>query len=828
MKNKKALLKSPKIQFEKLNYSYDMAVFHEASKMDLAMPRLNRLVLSKGKVWLDGKPIVHPTFHDQSISWSQQLCDNYSAGTIHFSPDGMAFMGTIHEGKSSEDSTPSYLSGVTPPTVFETTMTNKDQDIPGLELTIGYKLSKTGGFPEPIRTIGTSANRQDIASFSSMKVNPENHQLMIAMEYNQDVAMAGYEIFGALWPACFSLELTWDGTGFQGTLQKYDATHPGEPLKEEWVWKGTSRQHSQLSQQHTMAWLQKSPVQVLKTTTPSKSVADLMTISPDGVRDLANTMLMENMRYAMPKEWLHDLLGSEQPTLSQNRINQLNENKDFYAKKLAPAYLTWGLANTDNKAITVKLSAEQKNKLKYYFHNGLANEKGYNIQSNSLFLDAFIESSPKLQQYINDPVNDWGQKLYEALTTDAQINQVVSIIIANQSMEIPNRYSTLIACFPNKSNLAVDYNKQIMSALMMKISNNYNADDKDQIMDWLPDFIQQFITTYEHQPSNPDEQQEMARWEQAQELQEAAEQMGGVIKLADAMASVISTAGGATFYSKSSNAQEEWLRNYPKFGKVASFIRVGVLAGGIFSVVTGFMDWQNLKPKDKAGLIITTVDLAGNLILAVPDIIKVGDISLNGIAKVSRWLSSTSVGRMLSTGLDRVARALPEAPDWLVRLGTRMGEFFDSARRIIVDTAEYLSTFFRGFARFMQFFGVAVAGAFAVISTITFFEDLKNGAPGLQTAFDGIIAVAGIAETVCLVLDLVVLTTTVFAVAAAVFAVIGLIFVVVELFLPHPKPESPMDKFLKETGIPFVDKLPSPPSNWGKSEKVTSQPLAYA
>lgn len=438
-----------------------------------------------------------------------------------------------------------------------------------------------------------------------------------------------------------------------------------------------------------------------------------------------------------------------------------------------------------------------------------------------------MESSPKLQDYINDTTTDWGEALYNSLITDAQLNQIVNIVIANQSMQVPNRYATLIACFPDKQELAIDYNKRLLSAMMMQISKNYKADDKKQILTWLPDFIQQFINAYAAKPDNPDESQEMARWQMAEELKEASEQMGNVMKLADAMADFITAAGGASFYSKTANAQEAWLAAHPKFSKVASFIRVAALAGGLYTVVTGFMEWKHLDTQAKVELVITTVDLAGNIILAVPDIVKIGDMSLSGIVKVARWFNSTRVGQFISNGLDRVVQHLPDMPDWLTRLGARIGDFFDAAKRTIVDTAEFLSKFFRGFATFMRFFGVAVAGAFAVLSTITFVKDLIDGAPTLDTVFDGLIMGAGIAETICLVIDLVVVTE-IFAVAAAIFAVLGLIFVIVEMFLPHPKPESPMDKFLNEHGVPFVNALPDPPKDWKEPETPKKVQVVHA
>ncbi len=803
----------PSVQFQKIVSVFDLQVFHEESSLDLKIPSLlDELVIDNGEVWLDGQKIHHPQFGFNSLNWVQQTVDAYSSGVLHFSKDGMAFTGAVYKGKTAGDATPIYCSGVVAPTIYETKIIDAGSELTGLNFKLGYKHSSTGGFPESIRELGSGDNYQDIAAISNMKVDPKNNHLILDMDFDQDIAAAGYDLFGEIWPASFNVELSWNGESFSGSMHKFDPQKES-PQSGTCAWNGNATQHTRLVKQHSLSLLTMATPKPLVDEAPQLSIGDLMTISPDGVQDLANDMLIENMKYAMPDDWRTKFTGSQKPVLSQQRIDQLNSAKGFYSDKFSPAYLTWGLGNADSTAITVKLNDQEKKKLKYYLHNGLAKEEGFNLQSNMLFTDAFIESSPKLQTYINDTSTDWGQKLYDALTTDAQINQVVNIIIQTQSMATPNRYATLIASFPDKSELAIQYNKMLVSSLMVHISSNYDPKDKSQVMEWLPDVIQQFITVFEHKPTDPDQQAEMARWALAQDLKDAVDTAGGVVNLANAMADCFTSAGGASFYGKAEEAQKAFLEAYPKLSKAACFLRVGYLAGGICSTVEGFMGWKELDTQGKIQQIVTTVDLVGNLILAVPDVIKSTELTIRGIVKFYRWCASPKIGTALTEGLDRLARWFPDMSDWLARIASRIGRFFDAAKKLIVDSAEFMSKIFRGFAKFMRFFGVAVAGAFAVLSSITFIKDLTEGKSTKESAFDGILAGSAILETVCLVVDLLVVTQA-FAIAAAVFAVLGLIFAIVEVWVHKPKPESPMDKFLKETGIPFISGLAEPPADW--------------
>ena len=95
-----------------------------------------------------------------------------------------------------------------------------------------------------------------------------------------------------------------------------------------------------------------------------------------------------------------------------------------------------------------------------------------------------------------------------------------------------------------------------------------------------------------------------------------------------------------------------------------------------------------------------------------------------------------------------------------------------------------------------------------------------SGQPVSKIVVDGIMAAANIGMTVCLVLDLVV-ATTVFAMAAAVFAVIGIIVAIIAMFVVKPK--NPLDEFMTDTVIPFIDGLPpqtAPPSPGGPGVQV--------
>jgi hypothetical protein len=129
-----------------------------------------------------------------------------------------------------------------------------------------------------------------------------------------------------------------------------------------------------------------------------------------------------------------------------------------------------------------------------------------------------------------------------------------------------------------------------------------------------------------------------------------------------------------------------------------------------------------------------------------------------------------------------------------------------SAADAITDASSALSALCAGIKSLLLPIGVIASAVFAVVSTIQFVDDLKNGVGTTQTAFDGVIAGTQIASTVALAAGLA-LGSVVCATAAAVFGLIGLVIAIIAIFVI--KPTSPLETLMTKTIIPFVQALPA-------------------
>lgn len=815
---------TPALNLATVSHQYQVQVWNDALGGYQDQETLSSVELQAGQLFVGGYPIVHPVFEPNGVNWSQKTPGAYCSGFLHFTSDGLAFAGLIYRGVTEQSAVPYNVSGAVPPTTYTSQVANTGTSQPsseapadsqwetGVTVTIGYKPSKKGHLPTQVIDLAG----QDVSSLVSMTIDPTNGNLQLQLLFDPDIAQLGYGI-SPLWPASCQIEFAWNGLSFSGYMQEYDPT-TGEVTTDYFAWQGQTPAQVSSAAAVAATLLTTDAVAPQIQATQTLSIAELISISPSGVRNMSFDMLVQNMKWAMNPTWLTEFFAETQPVLDQTRIELINKNLDFYQNKFAAAYLGLGFANmTGPGAPSKPLTPAQLLALQYYMYNGLAQEKGYNMQSNGLFLQAFVLSSPRLQDFINDGGDKWAKKLYDAITTVPQMNLMINRIIADghAGNTLANRYATLLAALQPSGELAMKYHKTIALRSLSEISDTVNLDDKTQIMTWLPQVIQEFINQYLVAPTNPTKEQ-LERQAMAQELKEAAEQIGSVSDLAGAFADALVASVGATLVQRTENAEDAFSAKFPKLAKAGRFLMVGAWMGGLYSAIIGFEHWDDLSNTEKAALILAVVDLFGDLILAVPKILEAGSVGLEEILLIRNYFS----GSRMIVGMEVAVVAVDE--DWFSRGAKAMQGFFDAAKKAITTEGTFWGKMFKNLATAMKWLGAAISAAFAVISTIQFINDIKDGAPVQDEAFDGIIAASNIAETVCIVIDLAV-TDTVFAAAGAIFAVIGVVFTLVEAFVPQPKPESPVDKFMSDTLDPFIAKLPTPPTGWSPGAQPQAQ-----
>jgi len=107
----------------------------------------------------------------------------------------------------------------------------------------------------------------------------------------------------------------------------------------------------------------------------------------------------------------------------------------------------------------------------------------------------------------------------------------------------------------------------------------------------------------------------------------------------------------------------------------------------------------------------------------------------------------------------------------------------------------------------VKILGALAAVAMAGYSLWQLIKDVTDGGSVSTEVFDSLTRAANAISAACLVVGLFAVSA-IFPLAGAVAAIVGLFPSMIAAF--YGKPASPVDDFMKNYGIPFVDALPAP------------------
>ncbi|WP_050406414.1 hypothetical protein [Bradyrhizobium embrapense] len=789
----------PSIAIAATTRHFDVHVWDRATRGYAADAAITRLSLEGGKVTVNRQPIVAPYFSGDTLTWSQKTDLGFSSGVIHFTRDRFAFGGQIHLGLHESVAVAHEVCGAVPPTVFMTQVARAPAlggpTDAGVAVTLGYELDPNGGLPISIIRFAD----EDVTTYCGMTINKDN-LLQLDIPFMAQFAKPGFGI-SPLWPASGAIAFANDGLSFSGSLHKYDPA-TGEQTPQAFAWSG--RAHA--ASQPATATAAVAPRLVAIS---NLSIAELVTLQPDPklLQENAQDLLIQNTKWAMNPDWLGQFFGETRPQLPQSRIDTINLDLPFYQTKFAPAYLGWGFSHmTGPGAPSHTLSAAESDKLDLFLTKGLGDDPGYNRQNNALVIDAYIMTKPRIQDYINDGAEKWAKALFDQVTTDQQINLMMNRIITTHDMTLVNNTSTLLTCLQPSGELAQKYHTCFVLRPAIALANDVIFTDPDDIKTWLGDMIAQFIKIYIVTPTNPT-QTRLRLQAAADELQTIMKDAGKAAELGAAATDFLISLHDLGFNNIA--AAESKLAKYGP--KVAGLFKMIAFGGGLLYAFKGFLDWNKLDDTGKANTIVTTIMLAGQAAESVPSMIK-------SVSEGFKNFSFRERGQLELTFSDRNVLTHAEfemgkVDEEFVRKGAAEVRAAFRADGQIAGNATKWGKYFQNINKALKWLGVAVSAAFAVINTIEFNKVLSDPNSSVRDkAFSGIVAVAGLCETVCLTLNLA-FSAACFGPAAAIFAVIGVVFMIVQMFEPQPKPESPVDKFMDDVVKPFLAAWTPPPAD---------------
>jgi hypothetical protein len=831
----------PALDVRRLRQTYHCRAFHPDRGEFVAGHGVGTISLDGGALQVDDLPVFEPSLSHEAISWCQQVPGRFTSGHLAFDKGGTELHGLVFAGDSRDQADAYHVLGTTIQPVTWTTQITKgpepagtDPSDPslvwtdGLALQIGYEQQVGDLAPHPV----VQLDGQDITDMTSWTIDQNTQETVLLLNlapqaelvcgFDSSLYLSGSAAFDQLVPV----------PTLSGTIT---ATCADQNPTGAYLWKGTTTAAPSAGGSGAPTAMA-APAPALLSAADvvqdsSLQISELMTIVPDSsVSDEANAMIVENMKWAMSQSsdesgWLSEFFGEQPPVLPSDRQTLVNQSLTWYQGDFAKSYLGWAFANyAGTNAPSSNLNTDQKLKLKYFMQTGMAKEPDFSTQQNGVYLQAFVAAKPRLGAYIVDGGEKWAQALYGVITSPAQfilmVNRIYGAAGEPGTMTPANNFATLLSALEGPGGkLAGQYMHALMAAVLTSTSSQSTWSDTSTVMDWLPDFLQTLVTQIAQSGTVPDEATLLA-----QQIQQLQAQLGGsMATVAQELANFVINANGSNILQKTQNAETAFLQQYPGFGKIASGLFFIAWCGGIFMVVKAFQNWTALKPEDKAKVILTTVQLGLSAIDVLPAILSgIKSMGLNGWNQFMNWWNGEGATQSVQ---DMGYEGGGEDPgDWVVNGANETTPLFDVATQEVETAGTLWDAVFEGAGKVVGVIGVAASAAFAVLSTIDFVQDIESGQPPSKDAVDGIMAAANIGMTVCLVLDLVV-ASTIFAMAAAVFAVIGVIVAIVAMFVV--KPANPLDDFMNNTVIPFVNGLPpqTPPPAPATSSSVH---LAFA
>ncbi|WFE31241.1 hypothetical protein [Micromonospora sp. WMMD975] len=810
----------PDFDVSALTQTYFAHVFDETELGFCAGGRIHTIRLDRGTLYVDDLPVLRPHLHHHAISWHQRTAGRFTSGHLAFSRGGTELHGVVYQGTSASTAVELHVLATTIVSSTyhtEISTTRVPAGATSVEWTegplleIGYEQGLTDLVPKPVVVLDGT----DMSSFASWGIDQKTQET--TLEINAPQVTCSW-VPDCYLQATIAFDASQPVPTFTGTVPSRCTDTAGSGS---YRWKGVA--DGVRSNPVTAPAQAKTITEADIETDPTLSIAELMSIVPDdSVAKMADEMLMSNMKWAMSRDstekvWLKQYLGQQPPTLTPQRQELVTRSLDWYQKCFVKSHLGYTFDHYDGAGCaTVHLDDDvQRPKLKSYLETGLAKDTNFNIQQNGIYLQAFVAAKPRINAYLDDGGEKWAKSLFDVITSTPQlilmINRIYGAAGQNGAMTPANNLATLLSVLQqgSKGTLAQSYMEKLMAAVLNNATDQTAWASSSQAMQWLPEFLQLFVNKVAEDPGQYTDAKAVA--DEMVAMVNAA--MGGSFtKLAAELADLVVNATGGNILEKTQSAQAAFVQKWPKFAKVGGMLFIASWGIGIGMVVNAFQNWKDLKPADKAKAILTTVQLALDATKVVPMVLRgIKEMGLEGWRAFTQWRHGLAVQEQLIE-----LNELGGETEWLRNGATETTALFEAGTRTVQTEGTLWSKIMKAAPKIVGIVGIAISAVFTVWSIVDFITDIVNGKPITDIMFDGVMMLANIGMTVCLVMELA-FASVVFAIAGAVFAIIGVIFALVAAFLPKPEPESPLNDFMRTVVIPFVDGLPqqTPPPKPG-------------
>ena len=784
--------------------------------------RLTSIILDDGALIVGGAPIHNARFTADHIAWVQQSQGLYSAGHIYLHGEGLNAHGVVYQGTSRADAVScDFIGTAVKPVAYRTAITTDAYPDsqnpraipasdwrPGPDLEIGYEMRVGFTMPKPVVSLGG----RDVTRFATWSVDAKGETLLSLAIDEATCAALGPDAPKAAWLAFDPYDPAPAGAGAVTTR-----CGASPPPGRRFLW--TAAPIAETAKL-VVAPVKRIALETLTAAVGALTISDLMTILPDDtVTDYARAALMRDMKWAMgqddtERDWLAKFLGQVPPTIDSSKETDLiRDGLSWYQNDFAKAYLTetFQKYNGDDIPDYRRLDDQQAAKLDEYFRSGLAKSVDYNKQQSGIYVEAFRASLPAIDAYLFDGPDGgakWAKALFDKLTEGAQftlmVNRVAGALGDKAAMAPVNNFASLLTVLQPDATLARSYFKSILTGTVTKLAPETVHSDKDTIMQWLPTAMAELLRRFADGdiPDGVDLTEQEAQDMLELYLKDPAD-------ICSALGDVIAKLSASDLLDQFAQLEDQFdniAERWPGLAKAAKLMFVVGWIGSVSNVLVVLIkgDWSKMTDVQKAQFVTDGAKLVMDAFEVVPEI-------YNGAKSItlSVWNRAMSEANApeVQIEMQSISEQALDGEDMIVAVANELSPLLEAGG---AEVGAFARIFAEGIVGgVVKIFGAVAALAMAGYSLWQLINDVEGGKGVTTLVFDSLIFTANLVAAGLLVAGLFV-ASSVFPPAAALAALAGAILSIIEVALD--KPPNPVDDFMKDVGIPWVDAY-QPPSS---------------
>lgn len=543
-----------------------------------------------------------------------------------------------------------------------------------------------------------------------------------------------------------------------------------------------------------------------------------------------------------------------------------NNMSDFFTKKFATGYLTQSFCKSDDEKIKPYFDSVKNidDKLSYFWKgNGsqsFVTDSSYTKATSLLNNYVYAQKMHHLQDYILDGGEKWAKALYEYCTDPLTLNGLAMQNSLGGRKRLTH-LCTVLQTLDSKGKInagkkTISYSTALYEKVIEKrltdFTINSTLSDKEAFNEYLVEYFTNYINSINDPSSSWSAE---VRAKAKEELNQLRELIGAKTEeeFQANIRSIISNASGFIGNLTGNNPMgmkiQNWAKDYAsrsagkakaiKIGSIiGKTITMGVYAFGVSQVIQAFMGWDKLSKAQQVSVVSTSVNIAASIfsdlaswryasVLATKtekftEIVEAVNYIEDGV-----WRQADFTQFMETEALDM--SEVGESPT-LIQAGKTVAEGVNEYEEISASVAKWskISTVGEIAARG---FGIIALGAAAVVTGFSIADDFASGQPASVLALDiiseistavsfivevgsGIAAIAGVE-----------ILSAIPVIGGAIAAVVGVLVSIIMLFIHRNPPPSPVELYVKNVCIPFLNNLPLPSKEWLDAQKKAVEHL---